>query len=214
MDASIPSKVDGVDFTATFRAGWASSDPQISRQQGYALAMDYLWKEAEPLTKQWYVLHHDAAQAAVNAVIDPMVKLDSAPISVTGHITLTASGQAVSATRDYLTLRRDEEFRRERTGAQLHELRRSLKSPGLAQLWWASNNPEHLAAIDSAAFANLIAAIANDRDSEISPKTAIEQVLLKFISEFTDTQDRQLLLQIFKLLLTKLDKPDLLKELD
>jgi hypothetical protein len=213
MDTSIPSKVDGVDFTATFRAGWVSSDPRISRQQGYALAMDYLWKEAEPLTKQWYALHHEAAQAAVNAAIDPMVELDSAPVSVTGHVTLTASGQAVSATRDYLALRRDEELRRERTGAQLHELRRALKSPGLAQLWWASNNPEHLAEIDSTAFTNLVAAIANARDEEISPKTAIEQVLLKFISEFTNTQDRQLLLQIFKRLLTQFDKPDLLKEL-
>jgi hypothetical protein len=80
-------------------------------------------------------------------------------------------------------------------------------------LWWASNNPEHLAEIDSTAFTNLVAAIANARDEEISPKTSIEQVLLKFISEFTNTQDRQLLLQIFKRLLTQFDKPDLLKEL-
>lgn len=213
MDTLLPSKIEGIDFTATVRAAWISDDPDISRQRGYALAMEHLWREAKPIAQQWYAVHHEAAQAAVNAVVDPRVTLESAPIAVSGNVTLTASAQAVSATRDYLALRRDEEIRRERTGAQLRELRRALKSPGLAQLWWVSNNPEHLAAITSPAFEELVTVIANAGQEDLTPQTAIEQVLLKFTSELTSPQDRQYLLRVFKEVLMQFDKSELLKEL-
>uniref|UniRef100_UPI0031D270D8 hypothetical protein n=1 Tax=Saccharothrix mutabilis TaxID=33921 RepID=UPI0031D270D8 len=213
MDTSLPSKIDGIDFTVTLRAAWTSDDPKVSRQHGYALTMEHLWRTAELITRKWYVLHHDAAQAAVNAAIDPMVNLESVPLAVTGNATLTASAQAISATRDYLTLRRDEETRRERTSAQLYALRHALKSPGIAELWWASNNPQQLSVIDSDSFKSFVSAITAARDDEMHPKTAIEQVVLKFISEFTGAEDRQLLMNVFKLLLVRFDKHDLLKEL-
>src|SRR5437879_332760 len=76
-DMPLPSTIDGIDFAATFRAAWTSDDPQISAQHGYALTMQHLWKKAEPITKQWHVLHCDAAQVAVNAAIDPEATLES-----------------------------------------------------------------------------------------------------------------------------------------
>jgi hypothetical protein len=221
MSASLPSSVDGIDFTATFRAAWTSNDPAISRQHGYALTMEHLWKKAESITKKWYVMHHDAAQAAVNAVIDPAVKLtlvadepEATTITVTGNVALTASEHAIRATREYLTLLRDEETRQRRTRAHLYELRRALKSPGIAELWWASNNPQHLPMIDTDPFQKLVTAISGASDDEIHAKTAIEQILLKFTAEFTSAEDRQLLLNIFKRLLDKFDRHDLMRELE
>jgi hypothetical protein len=221
MDTSLPSSVDGIDFNAVFRAAWTSNDPEISRQHGYALTMEHLWKKSETITKNWYVMHHDAAQAAVNAAIDPIMKLtlatnepETTMITVTGNVTLTASDHAIRATREYLTLRRDEETRRQRTSAHLYELRRALKSPGIAELWWASNNPQHLSMIDTDPFKKLVTAITDATDDDIQAKTAIEQILLKFTAEFSSAEDRQLLLNIFKRLLDKFDRHDLLRELD
>jgi hypothetical protein len=166
-------------------------------------------------------MHHDVAQSAVNAAIDPTVKLtlatdepETTTIAVTGNVTLTASEHAIRATREYLTLRRDEETRQQRTSVHLYELRRALKSPGIAELWWASNNPQHLSMIDTGPFKKLVAAITDAHDDEIQAKTAIEQILLKFTAEFTSAEDRQLLLSVFKRLLDKFDRHDLLRELE